>query len=211
MATGDPHLYYQVSGTSAYVHSSNIANTEYPGGSDYYQPQGWWMVPDFQVDIKPILPNSKFLVMCDLIAGSAYWELQAKILRNGNEIMAGIPEDSRAACSMSDNNYEWASTANYSQYSTYIMNLNLIDNPMSTTYGGTSPTANNTQAVSAVTGLAAEPSAGPIGTSDVLSYNVILNSYNSNSISANNTWHESNTSDYWGSPVSTLTVMEIAQ
>ena len=201
MSTGDPHLLYQYEYGYDYGHINNVATGD-ESMAGKVRPQGWWLVPDFTVSIEPLLPNSKMLIMCDLTCGTSYWEMQAILLRNGVPLVTGSPDDSRVGCTMSDNNYEWSSTAQYSQYSTYKMILNLLDDPYTDQTGGT---AFNTDVYDDA------GSAGGFGTTGTLHYNVILNPHQSNSLSVNSAYYENNDSNYWGSPISTLTVMEIAQ
>lgn len=158
-------------------------------------PNGWWIVPDFCARIKPKYKTSKILVMLDLIYGQSYWEAQGRIMRNGMAIGLGRNRNDRQPVTFADNNYEYAPSAQYSQYSTYKASVILMDDPTSSSTGD---------------GLSANGSAGA-AVNGWYEYYVELNSYAGQTLSINKPQYNNNDSNYWGEPISTLTLMEITQ
>lgn len=158
-----------------------------PGGLGYNEvaadgvsAQFWWHINDLDCSITPMLPNSKILVWLDIHMGSAYWEIQGLIRRNGIPIGVGDPRGARQSVTFADNNYE-ASTPNFSSYSVYKSSSMILDEPE---YG-----ANRS----------------------AFTYSVYLNSYAGYTLFVNRPAHNNNDADYWGQPISTLTLMEVAQ
>lgn len=170
--------------------------------------RGWIVVPNYTVTITPKLRGSKFLIMVDLICGSSYWELQAKLQRNGTDLATGSGASLRTPVTMQDNNYEYTPTAQYSQYSTYKMYTTLLDDPFAGGGYGREDvisTGSNRDTYDSATGQA--PIINPY---EPLTYSVLINSYQSNTIHINRPQYANHDSDYWGSPISTITVMEIS-
>ncbi len=141
----------------------------------------WYRIPPLTTVIKPYDIRSKILVMLDIHMGSTYWEIQGRIKRNGEPIGLGDKRGARVQCTFIDNNYEWTPSAQYSQYSIYKSSVILLDTPN-------------------------------LGT-DVTSatYEVFLNPYSSNTLFVNKAAYDNNDTDYWGAPISTMTLMEITQ
>lgn len=199
--------YYATPGSNPFVEWGTGTNVSYPYNhgqaspyetfaSAYIGGGGWWIVPNFVARIKPRLLTSKIVVMLDLIYGCSYWEVQGRITRNGIAIGLGDQRDSRFPCTFSDNNFEYTSGPQYSQYSTYKASVILVDDPWG------SMLSNGTDNVT---------TAGPISKETVLEYAVELNTYNGNSFSINRPYFVNNDSDYYGEPISTLTLLEVTE
>ena len=139
----------------------------------------WVRIDGLTHTIKPYYPNSKILVMLDIHMGQSYWEILGRVARNGQWIGLGDQAGSRARCTFADNNYEWTSSANYSQYSVYKSSVLLLDDP------------------DYVSGS--------------VEYTIWLNSYGSQTVYVNKPAYSNDSSDYWGAPISTLTLMEVSQ
>lgn len=161
-----------------------------PGGSGYNEiaPDGtsatyWWHINDLDCSITPMLPNSKILVWLDIHMGTTYWEIQGLIRRNTIPIGIGNPRGARTSCTFVDNNYEYYSSSpgELSEYSIYKSSHMILDNP---------PYEANRSA---------------------FTYSVYLNSYSGNTLYVNKAAYSNNDTDYWGQPISTLTLMEVAQ
>lgn len=176
------------------IYTAN-AYDQYSGGMS---PNGWWVVPDFSVKIRPRLLTSKILVMLELIYGSSYWEVQGRIMRNGVGIGLGKPRGSRFACTFADNNYEYSGGSTYSQYSTYKASVTLLDDPFASLQDDSASGTNT-----------GEATAGPISSIQTLEYWVELNSYSGQTITVNKPQYTNNDTSYWAEPISTLTVMEV--
>ena len=141
----------------------------------------WYPVSQLTCTMKPYDLRSKILVMLDIHMGTTYWEIQGRIKRNGLPIGLGNKAGSRIPCTFADNNYEIAGGTTYSQYSVYKSSVILLDDPL----------------------LSNDQSSAE--------YTVWLNPYSSNTLYVNKPAYENNDSDYWGAPISTLTLMEITQ
>lgn len=139
----------------------------------------WVRIDGLTHTITPYYPNSKILVMLDIHMGQSYWEILGRVARNGQWIGLGEQNGSRPRCTFADNNYEYASGVNYSQYSVYKGSVLLLDDP------------------DYVDGS--------------LEYTIWLNSYSTNTVYVNKPAYDNNDSDYWGAPISTLTLLEISQ
>ena len=161
-----------------------------PGGqganeiaADGTAPSNWWHINDLDCSITPLLQNSKILVWLDIHMGTTYWEIQGLIRRNTIPIGIGDQRGIRTSCTFVDNNYEYYTSApgQLSNYSIYKSSHMILDNP---------PYEANRS---------------------TFTYSVYLNSYNSNTLYVNRAAYASDTGDYWGQPISTLTLMEVAQ
>lgn len=159
---------------------TNMMSISTGGGSGEYDIY-WYEVAPLRATIEPHSPTSKILVMLDIHMGSTYWEIQGRIKRNGLPIGLGQKRGSRVQNTFADNNYEWTSSAQYSQYSVYKSSVILVDEP------------------------------GLVNKSETATYSVWVNPYSSNTIYINKPAYTNNDSDYWGAPISTLTLMEISQ
>lgn len=145
-----------------------------PSGS-YFD---WHRIDGLTHTITPFYPDSKILVMLDIHMGSDYWEIQGRIARNGQWLALGDANGSRTRCTFADNNYEWQSSGDYSEYSVYKASHLILDDP-SYTEGS-------------------------------LEYTIWLNGYATNTIYVNRAAYNNNDGDYYGAPISTLTLMEVS-
>jgi hypothetical protein len=169
--------------------------TSYEQNAGGLSPTGWWIVPDFCARIKPLYNTSKIVVMLELIYGCSYWEGQGRIIRNGMPIGLGRNRGDRQPVTFADNNYEYTSSAQYSQYSTYKASVCLVDDP----FGQSSSD-----------GYATTSNAG-MAVNGWFEYYVELNHHASQSICVNRPWYNNNDSSYYSEPISTLTLMEVTQ
>lgn len=191
-----------VLGAGATYVSGTVNENESPTSENNYS---WVSIPNFTVSITPRLRGSKFLVMVDLICGSSYWEVQAKLQRNGVDIGIGSGVGSRTGVTMADNNYEYVSGGDYSEYSTYKMMTTILDDP----FGGGGYTGTQTGNIRDGNGKGSgqEPLLNP---EQSLSYSLMMNTYTTNTLHINKPQYSNNDGDYWGQPISTITVMEIS-
>jgi hypothetical protein len=156
------------------------------GGSTWSQALAngytWYTVPYFQKSITLKYPDSKVLVMMDMHMGTTYWEVQGRITRNGSDIALGVPREARSATSFQVNGYNYNGSATYSQYDWYTHSIKYLDTPQ------VAMNSNNTY-----------------------TYGLRLSGYTTNTIYFNRPAYSNFDSDYWSSPISTITLLEIAQ
>lgn len=189
---GQPAIDYSV---NQYSYAYGFTNaTTYETMTGALSPSGWWVVPDFCAKITPKFPSSKILVMLDLIYGTSYWEAQGRIMRNGVAIGLGDQRGDRTPVTFADNNYEYAPSAQYSQYSTYKASVCLLDDPFGYETG---------------TGTGSMITGGPAVFGTTLDYYVELNHHASQSLSINRPYYNNSDSSYYAEPISTLTLMEV--
>lgn len=189
---GQPAIDYNV---NQYSYAYGFTNaTTYETMSGALSPAGWWVVPDFSAKITPKYASSKILVMLDLIYGCSYWEAQGRIMRNGVAIGLGKNRGDRQPVTFADNNYEYAPSAQYSQYSTYKASVLIMDDPFGYESGS---------------GTDATITSGPVPFGTTLTYYVELNSHSGSTLSINRPQYNNNDSSYYAEPISTLTLMEV--
>lgn len=127
--------------------------------------------------ITPTSTTSKILVMMAVHLSSGYWEIQARLTRNGSDVTEswGDARGSRTRCSFVWNSYGGGSSG----YSWMPVNYQFLDSPASTSE---------------------------------LTYGLKINGYSSYSLGFNyNVYSDNDSADYNGCPISTMTLMEVAQ
>jgi hypothetical protein len=142
----------------------------------------YYTVPYFQATITLKYPNSKVLVMMDMHMGTGYWEVQGRMTRNGTDICLGVPRGFRSACSFNVIGYNYNGSATYSQYDWYTHSAKYLDTPQVA-----------------------------MNSTNTYTYGLRLNGYSTQTIYFNRPGYNNFDSDYWSSPISTITLLEIAQ
>lgn len=141
----------------------------------------WVRIDGLTHTITPYYPNSKILVMLDIHMGQTYWEILGRIARNGQWIGLGDQNGVRPRCTFADNNYEYYNTSP-GELSEYSV------------YKGSVLLLDD-----------------PDYVDGSIEYTIWLNSYSGNTVYVNKPAYDNNTDDYWGAPISTLTLMEVSQ
>ena len=142
----------------------------------------WYTVPYYQATITLKYPDSKVLVMMDMHAGSSYWEVQARVTRNGTDIALGTPRGMRSGCSFNMLAYDYNGSATYTQYAWLTHSFRYLDTPQVA-----------------------------MNSTNTYTYGLRMSGYGTETIYFNRPGYSNFDTDYWSSPISTITLLEIAQ
>lgn len=87
-----------------------------------------WFDTPLQVSITPTKSTSKILVMAKMFLGTQYWEIQGRLLRNGNVIGVGEQRGSRMQCGFATLKYDQS----YDYYDWFPVSYTYYDSPNTT-------------------------------------------------------------------------------